>query len=111
MNEYFTDTEQANYVDDYESSVDSIVRKSSVFEMRNVIEVESNDLFNQVPNKGENLFLRLDFDNNCYQVLIASEQPADTIQISDNSYLLDNEQAHTISIDGKQRTIILRIVN
>lgn len=111
MSQYFTDTEQANYINNYENSIDGIVRRSAIFEMRNIIEIESNDLFNQVPNENENLFLRLDFDNNCFQVLIAEEQPADTIQISDNSYLLENEQAHVINIDGKMRNIILRIVN
>lgn len=110
MNEYYTPEELENYIKNYDSSIDCLVRKSKEFEFQHIIEISENDLYSEIPNQGEEMFLRLNFETQTYQQIISTKQPPDTIQVTENSHLAESEIRTDLEIDGKKTKVLIRII-
>lgn len=111
MNEYFTKEEQENFINKYEKSIDAVVKKSKEFKFTSVIEISEDDLTNQLPEQGEEMFINLNFNNNTYSVIIAEEPPnPNSIQITLDSFFQATDFIDTVYIAGAKKKFVFRII-
>lgn len=110
MDKYFSQSEQENYISNYGKSIDCVVRKSKEFKFNRIIELIENDLFNSIPNESEEMFLKLNFETGTYKVILSSEQPTNTIKVTENGNIPFSDFNETVYVNGTAEKYLFRIV-